>query len=64
MGNSLSDRFFTYVFDGLANVATHFGKEIFSSHEEYYRIELPIEDLYQLSLADTIRYIRLHNNLK
>jgi hypothetical protein len=43
---------YPFIFDGLATAATRYGIDYFSSHEEYYRIELPINELFELSLAD------------
>jgi hypothetical protein len=52
---------YPYVFDGLANAATHYGKEVFSSHDKYYYvIELPIDELCHLSLMEYERYNREH----
>jgi hypothetical protein len=51
---------FPYVFDGLANVATHLGKDFFSSHEEYYRIEATIDDWCFYSLMGYEKYNREH----
>jgi hypothetical protein len=47
-----------YIFDGLANAATHCPKLFQETDENYYVIKLPIEDLYQLSLMGYERYNR------
>jgi hypothetical protein len=52
---------YPYVFDGLANAATHYGKEIFKNDDEnYYVLKLPIDDLCEFSLMGYERYNREH----
>jgi|LQAB01.1.fsa_nt_gi hypothetical protein len=58
---------FPYTFDGMANRATHFGKEGLKSHDYYYSLELPIDELCDLSLMDFKLHSRryfLHELLK
>ncbi len=49
---------FPYIFDGLANAATHYQELFQETDENYYVIKLPIDDLYHLSLMGYERYNR------
>jgi len=51
---------FPYIFDGLANAATHCPELFQKTDKMYYVLELPIDDLCHLSLMNYEKYNREH----